>query len=256
MSRKKNANPYDYTYNYGYYYGSDGYYGKNMQVREAIKTLRTNIQFSGIDNPIKSIVLTSTIPGEGKSTIAHLLAIEMANAGKKTLLVDCDMRRPTQRKLFNMKPEKGITAYISGECTLEEAATPTEERNLYFLDVDAKVTNPVELIGSDRFKTAMEEMRNKFDIVIYDSLPLKMFIEPAILAANSDATVFVIRYRFADVKSIGDCFEQLKKANARVIGSVFNGTDPVSGGYGYKSKNRYSGNYGYDYESYDNYSEE
>ena len=245
-------NGYGYGYNNGYGYGYGyNYTYNNQKVQETIKTLRTNIQFSGIDNPIKTICMTSTIPGEGKSTLSHFLAIEMAKAGNKTLIVECDMRRPTQGNMFRMRPKKGITAYLSGECTLEEAAAQTPTENLYFLDVDAKVVNPVELLGSERFERAMEEMKEKFDIVIFDTLPLKMFIESAIIASHADATVYVIRRGRVDVKSIEDSLAQLEKADARVIGAVLNDVDLEGKGYyGYykykRRKNTY-GKYGYGY---------
>ena len=248
-----------YGNSYGYGYGGYGYnYAYNNQkVQETIKTLRTNIQFSGIDNPIKTICMTSTIPGEGKSTLSHFLAIEMAKAGNKTLIVECDMRRPTQGNMFRMRPKKGIIAYLAGECTLEEAAAQTQTENLYFLDVDAKVVNPVELLGSERFERAMEEMKEKFDIVIFDTLPLKMFIESAIIASHTDATVYVIRRGRVDVKSIEDSLAQLEKADARVIGAVLNDVDLEGRGYYgyYKYRRRkntygkygYGGRYGYGY---------
>lgn len=257
---------YDYGYGYGYDdygYGDSGYYGKDgygygygsSKIHEAVKTLRTNIQFSGIDNPVKSIVVTSTMPGEGKSTISHFLAIEMAKAGNKTLIVECDMRRPTQGNLFKIRPKKGITTYLSGECTLEEAATLTTTENLYLLDVDARIVNPVELLGSERFEKAMAEMKEKFDIVIYDTLPMGMFIESALVASHADATLLVIRKGRAEVTAIQAALAQLEKANARIIGAVLNDADVQKslGYYGYykykyrKSYGKYKYNYDYGY---------
>lgn len=255
----------NYSYGYGSYgsYGSYGGYGgyggygygyDNGNFQESIKTLRTNIQFSGIDKPIKTICLTSSIPGEGKSTISHFLAIEMARAGKKTLIVECDMRRPTQGKMFKFRPKKGLTSYLAGECTLEEAATQTKTENLFFLDVDARVVNPVEILDSNRFHKAIEEMKSKFDIVIFDTLPISMFIDSAIVAAKVDATVMVIRKGKSDSKTISNSIEQLQKANANIIGAVFNDADPEKGigkyGY-YKGRYKYKyGKYGYRYDSY------
>lgn len=250
---------YDYGYSgsYGYGYGYGSYSGgsTNGKVHEAIKTLRSNIKFSGIDNPIKTIVVTSSIPGEGKSTISHFLAIEMAKAGNKTLIVECDLRRPTQGNLFKVRPKKGLTKYLSGDCTLEEAAAVTNTENLYFLDVDSKVVNPVEMLGSERFKKAMEEMREKFDIVIFDTLPLASFIEGALVAANADATIVVVRAGYTPQRAIVGSLDQLEKANANVIGTVLNGIEETASGqyYGYY-KYRKNSRYGkYNYDSYDSY---
>lgn len=253
--KKNNSYNYGYRYSYGYGYGygyGNGYGYDKGNFQETIKTLRTNIQFSGIDNPIKTICMTSSIPGEGKSTISHFLAIEMAKAGNKTLIVECDMRRPTQGNMFQFRPKKGITAYLSGECSLEEVATKTQTDNLYFLDVDAKVVNPVELMDSQRFRQAVEEMKEKFDIVIFDTLPLMMFIESAIVASLSDATVIVIRKGRADIKSIKSSIQQLEKANANIIGAVYNDADEEKGlakigYYGLYRQNRY-GKYDYEYD--------
>lgn len=261
MAKFKGKPGYGYSYGYGYGYGYGYYPGEsnNNKVHEAIKTLRSNIKFSGIDNPIKTIVITSSIPGEGKSTISHFLAIEMAKAGNKTLIVECDLRRPTQGNLFKVRPKKGLTKYLSGDCTLEEAATVTNTENLYFLDVDSKVVNPVEMLGSDRFKKAMDEMKEKFDVVIFDTLPLTSFIEGALVAANADATIMVVRAGYTPQRAVLVSLDQLEKANAKIIGTVLNGIEESDSGryYGYHKYSRYNkryhGKYGYNYDSYDSY---
>lgn len=259
MAKFRGKPGYSYGYGYGYGYGYYPGESNNNKVHEAIKTLRSNIKFSGIDEPIKTIVVTSSIPGEGKSTISHFLAIEMAKAGNRTLIVECDLRRPTQGNLFKVRPKKGLTRYLSGDCTLEEAAAVTNTENLYFLDVDSKVVNPVEMLGSDRFKKAMEEMKEKFDIVIFDTLPLVNFIEGALVAANADATVMVIRAGYTPQKAVLVSLDQLEKANAKVIGAVLNGIEESESEqyYGYRKYGRYSkrynGKYGYNYDSYDSY---
>ena len=259
MAKFKGKPGYSYGYGYGYGYGYYPGESNNNKVHEAIKTLRSNIKFSGIDNPIKTIVITSSIPGEGKSTISHFLAIEMAKAGNKTLIVECDLRRPTQGNLFKVRPQKGLTKYLSGDCTLEEAAAVTNTENLYFLDVDSKVVNPVEMLGSDRFKKAMDEMKEKFDIVIFDTLPLTSFIEGALVAANADATIMVIRAGYTPQRAVLVSLDQLEKANAKIIGTVLNGIEEADSGqyYGYHKYSRYNkryhGKYGYNYDSYDSY---
>lgn len=277
FSRKKYDSGYGSNYGYGYGYGySSGYgyddynkyysgnyaYKSNLKVHEAIKILRTNIQFSAIDKPVRTIVVTSSIPGEGKSTISHFLAIEMAKAGNKTLIVECDLRRPTQNRMFNTKTDRGLTKYLAGECTLEEAAIPTSTENLFFLDVDARVINPVELLGSDRFIKAMDEMKEKFDIVIFDTLPMNQFIEGALVAAHADGTVIVVRAKQVDQRSVEQTIAQLRKANANILGVALNDVKSSRRGYynlyrkynSYYGYNNYYGNYGYgkNDNSYDN----
>ena len=256
MARSKNkmGGPnvgYGYGYGYGYYPNESS----NNKVHEAIKTLRSNIKFSELEESIKTIVITSSIPGEGKSTISHFLGIEMAKAGNKTLLVECDLRRPTQGNLFKMRPKKGLTTYLSGECTLEEAASFTNTENLYFLDVDSKVVNPVELLGSERFKNAVAEMKRKFDIVIFDTLPLVSFIEGALVAAMADATIMVVRANYTPQRAVIASLDQLQKANAKVIGTVLNGIEEseTSQYYGYRKYSKYGKRYYSKYSyNYDN----
>lgn len=239
-----------YGYGYGYYPEEN-----NSKVHEAIKTLRSNIIFSGIDEPIKTIAVTSSIPNEGKTVISHFLATEMAKAGNKTLIVECDLRRPAQANLFKSRPKKGLTKYLSGDCTLEEAATVTNTENLYFLDADSKVVNPAETLGSERFKKAMEEMKEKFDTVILDTPPVTSFIDGALVASNSDATVVVIRAGYTPQRAVAASIDQLEKANAKIIGTVLNGIEDTESGQYYKYGRSRSGSYKYSYYSYENEAE-
>ncbi len=200
---------------------------------DSIKTLRTNIQFASISREIKTITLTSNIPNEGKSTISTFLAVAMAEANKKTLLVECDLRHTTLRKRMKLTRNAGIINYLSGNITLDEAITVTQIDNLYFLDAEVKVPNPVEIISSDAFAAMIAALREKFDYVIFDTPPVGTFIDAALFASKSDATIILLKPGSVDRKLFKKTYEQLSKANANVIGVVFNEVDKAHKGYYY-----------------------
>ncbi len=211
-------------------------------VLDSIKTLRTNIQFASISRPIKTITMTSSVPNEGKSTVATFLAIAMAESHKKTLLVECDLRHTTLRKRMKLPKSSGIINYLSGNTTLEDALTVTAHENLYFLDAETRVPNPVEIISSEAFDNMVTKLKEMFDIIIFDTPPVGTFIDGALFAAKSDATIMLIKQSYVDKKLFRKSYEQLEKANANIIGVVFNQVEKVHSGYYYYGK-YYSKNY-------------
>ncbi len=202
-------------------------------VLDSIKTLRTNIQFASISRPIKTITMTSSVPNEGKSTVATFLAIAMAENHKKTLLVECDLRHTTLRKRMKLPKSGGIINYLSGNTTLEEALTVTAHENLYFLDAETRVPNPVEIISSEAFDNMVTKLKEMFDIIIFDTPPVGTFIDGALFAAKSDATIMLVKQGYVDKKLFRRSYEQLEKANANIIGVVFNQVEKVRSGYYY-----------------------
>lgn len=209
----------------------EDYKSLDETARDSIKTLRTNIQFASISHPIKSLVITSTVPNEGKSTISSFLAISMAEIGKKTLLVESDFRHTTLRKRFKIAKSVGVLSCLSGNTTIEETIIATEVENLYFLDAESRIPNPVEIIGSQKFENLMTELYEKFDIIIYDTPPLGTFIDPALYAARADGTIILIKPGVVEKRLFRKAVEQLEKANANIIGVVFNGIDKITTGY-------------------------
>ncbi len=203
------------------------------EMLDSIKTLRTNIEFASISREIKTITLTSNIPNEGKSTIAMFLALAMAENNKKTLLVECDLRHTTLRKRMKLPRNVGIINYLSGNITLEEAVTNTKIDNFYFLDAEIKVPNPVEIISSEAFSNMINDLRGMFDYIIFDTPPVGTFIDAALFAAKSDATIILVKPGAVDKKLFKKTYEQLEKANANIIGVVFNEVDKAHKGYYY-----------------------
>ena len=141
-------------------------------VEEAYRTLRTNIQFCSIDKKIKTIAVTSSNPGEGKTTTCINLAVSMAKAGINTLLVDTDMRKPMDAKRLGAGLNIGLTNFISGLSELDDVIGATSVPNLYFLACGPKPPNPAELMATAAFKDFVSTVRERFDMVIFDTPPL------------------------------------------------------------------------------------
>jgi capsular exopolysaccharide synthesis family protein len=198
-------------------------FSSKLGVQEAFRTLRTNIQFSSIDEPIKTIVLTSALPAEGKTTVALAFGISMADAGKKTLLWEMDCHCPMLGNGLNERPKYNWMNVLCNNISAAEAAVPTKIKNLYFMDVEPQMTHIAEVIGSNKFGALLNEMKKEYDMVIFDTPPLGKFIETAILANRADGTVLVIRPGMVDLKREREVINQLEKANARILGVVFNG---------------------------------
>jgi len=214
--------------------------------KEAYKTLRTNVEFSG-DN-IKVVAVTSCTPNEGKSSIAYELACSFAQNGKKVLLIDADLRKSVLiRKHFKGKVRYGLVHYLVGKYRFEDVCCETNIKNLYMTFAGPVPPNPSELLGNQRFKTMLEEAKEEYDMVIVDTPPLGSVIDSAIVAKQCDGVMLVIAngeisYRFAQKVK-----EQLEKAECRILGCILNKVNMSKGGkYGYYGKyyGKYYGNYG------------
>jgi capsular exopolysaccharide synthesis family protein len=191
-------------------------------VEEAIRTLRTNIQFCNTDRTIKTICLTSCIPNEGKSVTTLNLAISMAGAGKKVLHIDADMRKPRQYKDVKIKFNAGLSNYLSGMAECDDIISETNIENLHFVLCGPKPPNPAELLGTARFVELLDTMKEKYDYIIIDTPPLGSMIDAAIIASRADGTILLIAYKTVDYKKEKKVKEQLEKANANIIGVVLN----------------------------------
>lgn len=204
-------------------------------VQNAAKTLFANIRFASVDKPIKSIVCTSTIPNEGKTTVAIQLAQAIATSGKRVLLVECDMRRRSIGGVIGAHSQNGIYSVLSGAVPLQNAIIETVQRNMYFLDVEPHIPNPADLIASRRFERMMREIDDMFDYAVYDTCPVGPFVDGALVAARADATVLVIRENFTSRAAVADAYSQLEKAGANVVGIAMNFCESEEHNYYYYS---------------------
>lgn len=216
-------------------------------ISEAFRTLRTNIQFSSIDKPIKSMVITSSGPGEGKSTVSVNTAITIAQSGKNVLLIDCDLRKPTLHKYFNMSSLKGLSNILVEDADYTNILYNTEEiEQLDIIGSGPIPPNPAELLGSKKMENFIEDMRKEYDMVILDAPPIGLVTDSAILSTIVDGTLLVCSVGEANINSATRAKELLEKVNANILGVVLNKV-PVSGGAYYK----YHYNQYYDYSYYD-----
>lgn len=203
-------------------------YAKEYAFQEGFRRLHSNIQFSSLDKPPKTVAVTSATPSEGKTTVCLGLAMASAEAGRKTLLMDADCRRPMLAARLQLRPRRNWMNVLYENCPLEEVVAPTKMQNLYFADTEPQTTHLSEIFNSRRFAAMMAALKEQFDVVIIDTPPLGLFIDAALLARIADGTVLVVRSGLVDIKRGEGVAEQLKKANANILGVVLNG-EPTRG---------------------------
>ena len=210
-------------------------------VAEAYRTLRTNIEFSAVDKPIQTLLVTSAVPGEGKTVTAANLAVVFAQAGRRVLLVDADLRKPGVHIIFDLPNAHGLTTLLRGaDVSLDSVVQATEQENLRILTTGPLPPNPAELAGSKRMRTVVDLLTGSEDLVIFDSPPLQAVTDAAILGSFLDATVFVIDAQRSKRRVIRPAREALAKAGANVLGAVLNRV-PASGD---SERSPYYGGYG------------
>lgn len=212
----------------------------NSPIAEAFRKLRTNLQFLAIDNPPRVIVLTSSVPSEGKSTTAINIALALAEAEHKVVLVDGDLRRPTLHKYLELVGTVGFSTVLSGGVSLSEALQKTRFPGLSVLTSGAIPPNPSEMLGSQTARKLLSELRSQFDYVIVDSTPLLAVTDAAILAAGSDGVLMMAKYGQTKRDQFTHAVGNLEDVGARVLGAVFT-MMPTRGGSSYSYNYRYYG---------------
>ena len=194
-------------------------------VAEAYRTIRTGIQFAGIDKPLRTIVVTSAGPGEGKSTTTANLAVVMAQAGKKTVLIDADLRKPTQHKRWGVPNTVGLTgALLMDELSdnLDYLLSPTQVENLWILTSGQLPHNPSELLGSHKLKQLTEHLLTHYDILIFDSPPALAVTDPVILGREMDGVIVVVDSGSTREPALVHVLSEMEKVKAHVLGIVLN----------------------------------
>lgn len=215
-----------------------------FDVRESFNELRTNIVFSMSSKGTKKVLITSSIASEGKSTTCLNMAITFAEAGTKTLLIDCDLRVPNVGKLLNDDSKKGLSNILVNDCTIEEALHPTQYKNLDVILSGSIPPNPTELLASDAMQALMDELSGKYDYILLDAPPVNVVTDAVIISRLATGVVVVCRQYVADKKMLGATVEKLQFANAKILGIVLNDVAVAKKGYGKYSK---YGRYGYGY---------
>ena len=213
---------------------------------EAIRTARTGVLLSNLDVPNKILLITSALPGEGKTTVAVNLALAHAQT-KRTLLVDCDMRRSQVARSLGLAPGiKGLTNLVAGNSPLQDCIYPVDDSKLMVMPVGDLPPNPLELLLSQRFKDTLKQLSDKYEMVIIDSPPVELVSEALVLAPMATSTAFVVKAMSTPAPLVRKSLARLQRAGANILGVVVNQLD-------FKHARLYYGEYGASSYAYGGY---
>ena len=205
-------------------------------VSEAYRTIRTNIRFSNIaGRELKTILMTSATPDEGKSTTISNLGVVMAQAGHSVVVCDCDFRNPTQHKIFGL-PNKGLSNCVSTGGDIMELVQDTKIPNLYVLTTGPVAPNPSELLGSQNMVDILEELKQHFDYVLVDTPPVMPVTDAAVVSGKVDGTILIVASGAVSPSIAVEAKTRLEQAGAHMLGVVLNKVDVAANshyGYGY-----------------------
>lgn len=192
-------------------------------IAEQFRTIRTNIQFSMVDKNLKTLVITSAGPGAGKSTISANLAVTFAMQGKKVLIVDADMRKPTVHKTFRLPNRDGLTTLLTErDVEIKDIAHRLDTEGLFVITSGVIPPNPSELLASNRMNQLMLEFEELFDLIIFDMPPIIAVTDAQVMSSKADGTIFVVNKDGEDKEMVTKSKELLEKVKANVIGVVLN----------------------------------
>lgn len=192
-------------------------------IAEAFRSLRTNIQFYNVDKPIKSLVVTSSVQGEGKSTVAFSLAVSIAQTEKKVILIDTDLRKPSIYSYVGLKNFMGLTNIIAQDMDYREVLQKNESlENLDIIISGPIPPNPSEILGSAKMRDLVKELEQEYDMIIMDSPPVGLVTDAAVLSTIVDGVIIVCIACKTKKEDIGKSIDSLKKVSANLIGVVIN----------------------------------
>ncbi|MBU4445724.1 polysaccharide biosynthesis tyrosine autokinase, partial [bacterium] len=206
------------------------HYDPKSTVAEAYRTLRTNIQFMSPDKPLRSMVVSSGGPGDGKSTTVANIAIAFANLEKKVLLIDADLRKPILHKVFDVPRGPGLTHRLVQDLNDQDVIRETQVPNLYLVTCGDVPPNPSELLASQKLKDFIARMKSEYDIVLLDSPPIIAVTDASILSTLTDAIMLVVNSGNTDQRVLKRSIDLLSQVNTNLIGAVLNGVN-ISAGY-------------------------
>lgn len=238
-----------------------------FRIEEAYKSIRANIMFSVIKKGCKTIVVTSALPNEGKTTTTVNLAVSISQADQRVLLIDGDLRKPKIHKYFSLPNSPGLTNYLSdsfsgkSKIDLFGVIHPTQYENLSVLCSGAVPPNPAELLGSEIMANFLENVSKDFDYIIIDTPPVNVVSDALPLIRESDGVVLVVRSNQSTHPELQKALSALEFIDAKILGFVFNFTESKAGKYsrgsysynGYGKKYSYYSKYGYSYGGYNTY---
>jgi succinoglycan biosynthesis transport protein ExoP len=199
------------------------YVAKNPRsaLAEAYRSLRTNLDFLGINKPLKTLLVTSSGIGEGKTTVSANLATVLAQGGKKVAIIDTDMRRPRLHKLFDFENTRGLSDIFLGKADIQDAITVCGDEKIMVISAGSTPPNPTDLISSGRMDTILDILKESVDIVVVDGPPF-LVADAALLASKVDGVLLIVRYGHSLKAAVRDVVDQLKFLEVRVLGVVIN----------------------------------
>lgn len=197
---------------------------------EAFRIIRNKVEQSAEINHLKSILVTSAISGEGKSTIAVNLALSLAQGNKKTALLDCDLRHPSDNAILKWKQNKGLGEYLKGECSLSECQIYNRSvfgnhEEFFFIPGGEAMEDGSKFLATDKMRKIIEELESKMDFIIIDAPPIALMTDAAILSRYVDGVLFIVRQDYANVNYILEGMEELAQSKVHFMGCVLNGEE-------------------------------
>lgn len=199
---------------------------------EAYRSLRSNIEYSSFDDEYRAIVVTSSVPGEGKSTTSGNLALSLAQSGNKVLLVDCDMRKPSIHKKFKISNMSGTAELLLRKESFEDVANCYNE-NLTIITAGKIPPNPSEMLSSRAMTAFIKEMKKEFKYIILDTPPLQAVTDAQVLSTKVDGVLLVVRAGSTKRDAVLNSIDLIKKVQGKVIGTVLNGVENKKNSYYY-----------------------
>jgi protein-tyrosine kinase len=208
---------------------------------EAYRSLRTNLQFSMLEQGCRKLLITSATPGEGKTTTVANLGLAMAQTGGRICLIDSDLRQPSLHDLFGVSNGIGLTVALAEAKSVDQVLVPTKMPNLYLVPSGPLPPNPGELLGSNRMREFVEKLAGQFDTLIFDSAPILSVADTGALAGLSDGVILVLKSGAVPRDMLRRAVEQIEAVKGKMIGVLLSQVDPRRDGYYYRYFYQYYG---------------
>lgn len=200
-------------------------------ISESFRNLRTNVHYTNIDKEVKLIQVTSSVQGEGKSTITANYAVTVAQSGKKVLIVDCDLRRPQIHKIFNVSNTSGLSNVLVGDNQMDKNIKDTNVPNLFILTSGPIPPNPSEMLDSKRMKELILSLKDHFDMILLDSPPIMPVTDGLILSQIVDGTIVIVSLGSTEKDAFKKTMSSLENIGANILGTVINKASSKAGYY-------------------------
>lgn len=204
-------------------------------ISEQYRAIRTNIEYSNVDQNTKTILVTSSDKNEGKTTTVSNLAVSFANLNKKVLLIDCDLRNASIHKMFRLNNIYGLTDILAKDRAVDKCIQETELENLYVLTAGAIPPNPAEILSSEKMKNLIEDLKNIYDYIFIDTPPIGLVTDAGVLSSFIDGVVLVVKSESVEKKYLEETKKKLDAVDARILGAILNSYKSEQKDYNYYS---------------------